>query len=666
MIKRLVLLRPIIFNIHRRKRLFQTTTCINTNVKSTINFISNTISNQFDFNDSTTQTLISQVPNLKSNLNKAVDYENKLYTLLLYDPILIDPKLYLFFYYHDVNRNETIKKLLIKRLVYHRQFKACWQIFMESYTSISDLDTFIETVDGVLHSKFDFLDFILCMPLEDNHQFKQLVNTITYIYKPDFEIEEIIELWSQYSISPPLKDDTIEYKIIYLKKMIDKDPEDVFYYISKYPEVLNYPGWTSLLPNQSTCKYSPRPKFEMTDTIKVLDETDTLNVLDSVDPSKILQLTTSQNSILINMIARRILKNPNPEAIDILFNYSLLLNEKSLNLLCSLAIEYNLDLIKLPQKCLDKFESSLEPQQYIQIIKSTNKNHKLCRKFIHSYAYIANSKDFQQLILSAGSELNKITILEIFRAAILKSKIFDQLVIIPIFNILITKSIKGSTGYQLNRSLNFVLDCFCQSISLADSKDIAKILDILSDYIQSEKFNYDVNFKRHILERIINRVIEFVIFTTRKEDALIVIQGVKDNLRANKWYFRKWIIMKLIIDDHKNAMRLIKFYQEDKFILSKYHSYFISGILQNRKLKLREKFELIDRLKKKYEELKLENKLKDKHYLTIATQLYIFKKNKELDMDSIRWFCKEFKDSKKFREVIKRRVRQKNDLYNLM
>ena len=50
------------------------------------------------FLDEPIQELIERIPNLSNELKRSIDFENKLFTILSYDPILIDPRIYLHYY----------------------------------------------------------------------------------------------------------------------------------------------------------------------------------------------------------------------------------------------------------------------------------------------------------------------------------------------------------------------------------------------------------------------------------------------------------------------------------------------------------------------------------------------------------------------------------------
>ena len=149
-------------------------------------------------------------------MKRSIDFENKLFTILSYDPILIDPRIYLHYYegvaglsLSSASSSETsLKKLYIERLLYHRKFHLCWQLFLDSCNNsnnnnntLNELDEFLEIIHNCLRNKsdsyrFSLLDLIVNLPqdINENNMLQQIIDSMEYIYQPDFNIEQIIQI----------------------------------------------------------------------------------------------------------------------------------------------------------------------------------------------------------------------------------------------------------------------------------------------------------------------------------------------------------------------------------------------------------------------------------------------------------------------------------------
>ncbi|KAK6458810.1 uncharacterized protein RJT20DRAFT_131967 [Scheffersomyces xylosifermentans] len=105
-------------------------------------------------------------PRLQTELDSALDYHNKLFIILSHNPISIPPQAYLYF----LDRIETplegkSRSLLLKRLLYHQQYHTCWKICMDTYTSLTDLEDFLDLASASLTEnncfKFGFTNLLL-------------------------------------------------------------------------------------------------------------------------------------------------------------------------------------------------------------------------------------------------------------------------------------------------------------------------------------------------------------------------------------------------------------------------------------------------------------------------------------------------------------------------
>lgn len=246
------------------------------------------------FLDEPIQELIERIPNLSNELKRSIDFENKLFTILSYDPILIDPRIYLHYYegvaglsLSSASSSETsLKKLYIERLLYHRKFHLCWQLFLDSCNNsnnnnntLNELDEFLEIIHNCLRNKsdsyrFSLLDLIINLPqdINENNMLQQIIDSMEYIYQPDFNIEQIIQISVNMNQIYNLEElekyylqcqqdqnqNTFELDVLYLKrvmKLILQQQEStttskksiIQNYLLQFPHITSQPGWLSLI-----------------------------------------------------------------------------------------------------------------------------------------------------------------------------------------------------------------------------------------------------------------------------------------------------------------------------------------------------------------------------------------------------------------------------------
>lgn len=246
------------------------------------------------FLDEPIQELIERIPNLSNELKRSIDFENKLFTILSYDPILIDPRIYLHYYegvaglsLSSASSSETsLKKLYIERLLYHRKFHLCWQLFLDSCNNsnnnnntLNELDEFLEIIHNCLRNKsdsyrFSLLDLIVNLPqdINENNMLQQIIDSMEYIYQPDFNIEQIIQISVNMNQIYNLEElekyylqcqqdqnqNTFELDVLYLKrvmKLILQQQEStttskksiIQNYLLQFPHITSQPGWLSLI-----------------------------------------------------------------------------------------------------------------------------------------------------------------------------------------------------------------------------------------------------------------------------------------------------------------------------------------------------------------------------------------------------------------------------------
>ncbi|CUM46012.1 unnamed protein product [Debaryomyces fabryi] len=88
---------------------------------------------------------------IKEDMERTADTYNKLVLILTYSPIVIHPLIYINFVNHVTTslQNDT-KKMILRRLAYHRKFEECWKIALNSIETLNDVDEYIETMTDEL------------------------------------------------------------------------------------------------------------------------------------------------------------------------------------------------------------------------------------------------------------------------------------------------------------------------------------------------------------------------------------------------------------------------------------------------------------------------------------------------------------------------------------
>lgn len=408
------------------------------------------------FLDEPIQNLIEQIPNLSNELKRSIDFENKLFTILSYDPILIDPRIYLHYYdgiaslsfsSSSISSETSLKKLYIERLLYHRKFHLCWQLFLDSCNNnnnnnntLNELDEFLETIHNYLINKsgsykFNLLDLIINLPqnINENNMLQQIIDSIEYICKPDFNIEQMLqismdinqiynlnELEKYYSnCQQDQNQDTFALDVLYLKRVMklilqqqetSKGKKGIIQnYLLQFPHITSQPGWLSLIfpsfssstnfvpknsnqdiikPPRDIIPFIEASKFIIHDKETKLNELDILYILreNLVKPytiylaynqSTIVPITQqnqkkkrTKNKIIINELTRNLLNDP--PRLQIIYKENMNLLNESLIMECLNILIPFLENIKDCNEVFNKFDEKIR-LNIIQSIDIVNK-----------------------------------------------------------------------------------------------------------------------------------------------------------------------------------------------------------------------------------------------------------------------------------------------------
>jgi hypothetical protein len=212
-------------------------------------------------------------PALAQRLQREVDDCNKLFVLLSCNPVYINPEIYLYFYDQVDRMDITSKNLLYRRLLFHQRYDICWDIFNSSYTSINDIEEFlnlcIDELKKLNHLTFGLLELILalqnpqlcsnftalvletaCFKLKLN---KELIDNCISVHQ-DLEALNTSEDIGEYRTANSASFTHLYINHIYLKRLFmlmteegKLDLEQRFFNILiDFPDIKSKPGWLAL------------------------------------------------------------------------------------------------------------------------------------------------------------------------------------------------------------------------------------------------------------------------------------------------------------------------------------------------------------------------------------------------------------------------------------
>lgn len=150
-------------------------------------------------------------PRIGNQIDGIADNYNKFSLLLSFNPIMIDPRLYIYFYEStSIMIDFDMKKLLLRRLVYHRNFEECWRVLFNTATAFNDLDEFVDVLIDELkiRDNFTYGIYQLLYSGYENIVDKNLVRALidTFCYRLGLTKENV---FSVFTVIEGIRDDTM-------------------------------------------------------------------------------------------------------------------------------------------------------------------------------------------------------------------------------------------------------------------------------------------------------------------------------------------------------------------------------------------------------------------------------------------------------------------------
>ncbi|KAI5957797.1 hypothetical protein KGF57_003064 [Candida theae] len=646
-------------------------------------YISNLLTEQHDkMLDQPVQKLIDTVPNLARDLKKSIDIENKLYTVLSYDPVLIDPRLYLHFY--DPTVGASVKRLMLERLLYHQQYAACWKLFTGD--TLNDLDAFLSTTKAFItkqRNDFAVIDFIISMPEFGENDAYQLsvLDALSHAFNVNARRvlqthHDINDLRQLSDLQTYPKHDFIS-TVLWLKQMMKRlyyegtTSQQVQEVLVQSSDIMMRPGWiSSIFPkfeSWSSLAFPKTPKSilpymdsmnEMLSSGVRLSDLDTLYMLHSnVTPFSIFSVykLSHMNKSILNYLMKCLVDKSNHEELKAAYLVSRKQLDVPVVIMCVnklLANEaYVLPLIKQLEKSKrEKVILNLDylgASQYMELIVHFNNNQKIARHLVTKFANSAHSH-VENLTLLAASNINsKRTLLEIFRSTILRAGVVDQKFISVILNAIVDKAIPNKGGFknsldaldQKGKTLmHNTFRSLGQSLSLLGETDLALAFDAIYNTIHHGSFCYkgDKIAQKYIYKSLSDEAIRFII---REDNRVQKLQKIMGKMTTSTFWVKYWLIHAMVLDDFSNAIKLLEFYQRSKRDLTQFFPAIVFGVIKSQKMDLNEKVKYLDCFLTRAKKLKYENVLKFKAGVELVRHFQRAASNDSLSKESVKWLA---------------------------
>lgn len=585
--------------------------------------------------DEPIHAFIEQVPKLSEELKKCLDQENKLFTILSYDPILIDPRLYLHFINDEIPKN--MKRVYFERLLYHRCYAACWNHFSENYDTLSDLDDFLELINSILlqqdNYQFAILDFVLSLPLQLNENFhNQIIDSLVYTIKPEFDTSHVLEIWKlmneintideltsyHHGLEKSFENDTLYLKRLMelLKSEDNLKHQTIVEYLVNFQNITSRCGWINLIFPQFESStvisnlYAPEYILPFISSLNYLinhqaklNELDTLYILHGgvIKPYSIFtgytRTVTTLNKPIINHLTRALLNKPN-ELMTIYKPTAVLLDKnlliEVLDVLLPLQVDvYALLRIHTPETqemVLEYFLKKFTCEQVYSMIIPFSRTRMISRKLITCLT-TRHSPTADQLVYLASKITSKYTILELNRSTLLRAGIIDETFTTTVFNFLIKTTLpKVQQNGDFNQQFQFSSDrkifhntmrAYCQTLSLLNPSQLNGIMSIISRYMDSNSFYYtqDRKAKEYLLKLLHRETFQFIKRRLSPKELVLYVNSLVEFNSKSIW-FKHWLFKSIVLEDFKQSLQLLELPA-----IKNYLTPIVSGIIDNKSLK---------------------------------------------------------------------------------
>lgn len=469
---------------------------------------------------------------IKEEIEKNADTYNKLSLILTYNPIVIHPLIYMFFY-DEVTTALPIatKKLVLRRLIYHGEYETCWKIALDSIETLIDVDEYIETMTDELarnnNISFGLFDLLsACNKIVSNPSLKHtIIETICHnndlgtdlIYSSlthkeelqNFELLEALEHAKSRYLSSPIP----YFRLLYYKRSLelsieltltdksnarlDKIANDIL----QDKDVINKKGWLSsvvplavlnCIPNDISSLENVFPLSSKRGNFPIQYFVEKCSMANDIYVNDYDFLHILQHSRLksVNHIYSLYRKNynedtslMNPHLVNYLLRLMLINNDYDLIMTCTMECYSIINIEILTSALVAIFSHSNENFKVIANKIKNSKNDSRKSKLVHDFVNRLFCKDANQISLN-----NLLEIIKSFN----KSDLASEAVLCIIAKL-------NSNGRPQNEMINFYM-CIIQNIRISSYV----LVEIARSFVLKERI-YDEGLLTTLFSTLLER-----------------------------------------------------------------------------------------------------------------------------------------------------------------
>lgn len=260
-----------------------------------------------------------------------LDPHNRMFQLLSYNPVLIDPRMYMQSFEQTSDYDVSTKDLLLRRLLFHQRYGDCWQVFFELYTDLTDVDMFIEMAFEYLKScnnhGYGWFYFVLAAHGNFPERFLEVVMETALRYSDDaIALKQAVSMYPHLCQVSLLRD-LLQWKdgggldgahpyvlLMYMKMYLLLAPPGFPFVrlVSEYPEVCTLSGWISHIANVNA------NVEELVLEGTKINTNDALTIMESIDLFKLWKAYSKihgANSLIVSQLVHLMASN-NPRAVE--------------------------------------------------------------------------------------------------------------------------------------------------------------------------------------------------------------------------------------------------------------------------------------------------------------------------------------------------------------
>lgn len=639
-------------------------------------------------------------PLLRFKIEGLPDRNHQLSHLLSYSPVLIPPSVYLHFF-HEANAGATSQMLLLRRLVFHRRFVECWQIF-SAITSLNDMDEFLDVVFEELaknhHEQLGMYELLAAMDRTIHNQTLTtfIVESVCHrksVLREDIdkflEYERALPAQPTYDVSHP----SPVYRAFAYRRWFPERPAEVGNALSGDTAVSRLPGVVAFVLNSSNTYLrdsSPAklPMYIFQGRRLCLNDHDILAILPhaSNDASLHILLRRSYQQLahspfIINHVVSHVRHIPTLASLAI--HYSKLLSNETI---CDV-------MLRLGAEDLKKFMARLRglPSTRASSLAQHLRAQPLTSEEVARLVPILNTFPFQQVVPHllrqvtsqehitslAQLTLRAPSILELYRRHVAVG--VDTTFVPTLFHKLLHACWKPEVilnrpcdhpaesvdpFHRLYRfatpteraNLHNHIRAFAQTTSLLPATSIAECLNSIHAFMQSPVYTFVSTAigRDYILEGLVADVMRFAFRGCENpQDGIYKLRDILNSLSFNSKNAQSAVYRYMIRENPHQCISILHTYKDRKsFLRTTIMEAIMSGVLTSPKLPDLDKLALFKHFRQVHMDLGYKNSLKPRNVIELVNLLIrIHKADPSGSPESLRWILAYAKDKRVPRHI---------------